>query len=95
MAAKRKTFRSNEFMRGNLQEKAVAFESVISYSGVFRLDHGEIIHTVKASAYPNWVGTRQLRRATLRGKRLTLTTRPYVGDGQRMIARLVWARYLE
>lgn len=40
-----------------------AFEGYIAYCGTWRYDaeREEVVHTVEASLYPNWVGTEQRR----------------------------------
>ena len=49
-------------------------------------------HHVELSLFPNWVGSRQVRRLELHGDRMTLRAGPLQMGGRRQIARLVWQR---
>jgi len=51
-----------------------------------------VIHHVKASLFPNWVGTDQERFVVWDGARLLLSTAPTVLGGQQLTAHLVWER---
>lgn len=54
--------------------------------------HLTVIHHVKASLFPNWVGTDQERFVVWDGARLLLSTAPTVLGGQQLTAHLVWER---
>jgi hypothetical protein len=70
-----------------------AFEGYIAYCGRYRVDEsaGEVIHTVEAALYPNWVGTEQRRTYHIDGNRLTLLAVSERG-GKKKVARLIWER---
>lgn len=51
---------------------ADAFRSAFHYAGPWRIEDGDIIHTVRYSLNPSMVGTEQRRTPRLDGDRLTL-----------------------
>jgi hypothetical protein len=78
---------------GTTEQIAVAAAGYLAYSGPYVVDEATSIvhHEVVVSLLPNWLGTVQLRRSTLRGDRLTLVAEASV-NGDMIRSTLVWAR---
>ncbi len=92
MTAQRQRFAVDDLLHGTTDEKARAAETFIAYAGRYELAPDTVIHHVELSLFPNWVGTRQVRRLELAGDRLTLSAGPMVLAGRQQIARLIWER---
>ena len=80
--------------RGNpraapLEQRAAAFDSFFAYAGRWRVVDRSVEHTVTMSHNPALVGTVQVRRVQLRGRRLTLSAEEPVAGGVR-VHRLEW-----
>lgn len=81
-------------LKGDPAPAASAFEGYIAYCGRWDFDEerGEVLHTVEASLYPNWVGTTQRRSVRLvSSDALVLSTETPRSDGA-WISRLHWRR---
>jgi hypothetical protein len=76
------------------QAQADAFATFMAYSGRFRVEGGDVVHTVELSMYPDWVGTEQRRHVRLDDDRLglNLSTDPLPAGGTTMRHRLDWER---
>ena len=92
MRAERAAFSADDLLAGSRDERAAAAASYISYAGTYELRASTVVHHVRASLFPNWVGTDQERLVEWDGGRLILSTVPTVFGGQRRTARLVWER---
>lgn len=79
---------------GSPDERLLAAETFVAYSGRFVDDGTDVTHIVEMSLYPNWVGTRQLRHVRLSddGHELELSTDPFTLAGRRSVQRLTWVR---
>ncbi len=73
-------------------EKAAAYGSYLTYAGDYDVDGNTIIHKVRHSLFPDWVGGEQRRSAELEGDVLALTARLEVGTSEARTARLLWRR---
>jgi hypothetical protein len=71
--------------------KAAAFSSYFHYAGRYRVEDGDVIHSVSQSLNPNFPGTQQLRHAELDGQTLVLSGKDEVGGVTRFHS-LVWHR---
>jgi hypothetical protein len=56
------------------QDRAELFKSMISYSGMYRLEGEKWTTKVDVSGNPGWVGTEQVRFFRFKGDRLEVTT---------------------
>ena len=93
--AERPRMSSGDPLRGGPdEERRLAAETFIAYSGRYVYDGADVVHTVEMSLYPNWVGTRQIRHVRLSddGNTLELATDPLALDGRRATQRLTWLR---
>jgi len=79
----------------SVEEKAALWDSMISYTGPYRVEGDKLITSVDASWNEDWNGTQQSRNWQAQGNRLTLTSipAPYARDPSKIIvARLVWEK---
>tara|TARA_B100001559_G_scaffold260151_1_gene224923 strand:- start:12 stop:446 length:435 start_codon:yes stop_codon:yes gene_type:complete len=74
--AKREHLKSGEMLTADDKEKIKAWNSYFSYSGKYVIEENKIHHYVLSSMYPNWVGEKQTRIASLDSGKLTLETLP-------------------
>ena len=57
-------------------EKAALFDTLVGWSGTYRLEGGKIVIAMDASFNENWNGKDQVRNWELSGNRLTFTSDP-------------------
>ncbi len=90
----RPRFQADDVTGGSDAERAAAFATFIAYGGRYELTGDTVTHAVETSLFPNWVGTRQVRRWELdaTGRQLTLTSPPLSLRGATRVQRLVWER---
>ena len=94
MRAQRPTFEIASLSQGTIEEKTAAVDGYVSYSGTYRTDGEQVIHTVQFSLLPNWIGTDLVRlmRWTDAGE-LVLTTLPQLTrSGRAVVNRLRWEK---
>jgi hypothetical protein len=60
----------------SVDEKAGLFDTLVGWSGVYRVEGGKIVFGVDASWVENWNGKDQVRNWALSGNRLTFTSDP-------------------
>ena len=79
---------------GPEQQRLEAMTTFFAYSGTFRVDGGDVLHEVRMSLFPNWVGTVQRRHVRLSadGNELTLSADPFVVRGRLGTNVLTWER---
>jgi len=95
----RPPFTSGDRARGTDSEIRAAFNGSFAYYGHYALDpaRGIVTHHVEGASFPNWIGTDLVREYHLdqdaAGRdRLTITTRPQIVAGHRIVTVLVWRR---
>jgi hypothetical protein len=79
----------------SVEEKSALWESLSTYTGLYRLDGSKIIVSVDASWNESWNGTQVTRSWQLDGNRLSITTAraPYLLDPSKMaVTRVVWEK---
>lgn len=83
MKRDRKLFASDNFLQGTPEEIISAFNGFFAYSGTYTVDTEAkaVIHHIKISHYPNWVGHDQIRYYTFSDDQLKLST-PVIGTTQ-------------
>jgi hypothetical protein len=73
-------------------DRSAAYQSYLGYYGPFDVNEaaGTVVHHVRGSSYPDWVGSDQLRYYELDpdGRHLMLS----VKNGDRVASRLTWER---
>jgi hypothetical protein len=78
--------------RAPQSEKADAFDSYFHYSGIWRIDGNNVIHTVEHALDPLFVGTDQVREMDYRGDVLVLAASSTTASGSQMHNRITWRR---
>lgn len=68
-----------------------AFRSYFHYAGPYRVEGDRVVHSVRLSLNPGFVGTEQVRQVQLDGGLLTLSGEERVGGAVRR-HELVWRR---
>lgn len=90
----RPNFRTGGQWNASVEEKAGAYQSMLSYAGRWRLEADVITHSVEFSLFPNWKGGEQKRRLQVNADgSIALTARLEDGTPQARTARLVWRRH--
>lgn len=92
MARGRKPSASSQVFEATDAERADAARGFLGYSARWRVRGGTVVHDVDVSLFPNWLGRPQVRRFSVKGRRVTFTTGPFLVNGVRQTARLVWER---
>jgi hypothetical protein len=90
----RPRFASGDQLRGTPEEIKAAFESYNAYWGRYEVDERArtVTHHVQYAMFPNWTGTKQVRRYKFQDNKLILTTPPIRRGGQDVIGVIVWER---
>lgn len=92
MSANRRRFSSQDMKGGNLEERASAADSYISYSGPCEFEKDKFRVKVEVSLFPNWVGGFQERYYKIEGKTLSVSTTPTLVSGKEQIGHLIFER---
>jgi hypothetical protein len=90
----RPNFASGDFLRPTQEECLEAFKSYFGYFGSYTLDENAetVTFHVDGAAYPNYVGTNQLRYYKIEGDRLILRTPPERAGGTDVTYYVTWER---
>ena len=90
----RPAFAADDRLKGTATEIKMALEGYTAYFGTYELDMATktVIHHVKGSLFPNWVGTDQVRYFEFAGNRMTLRTAPMHIGGEDVIGTLIWEK---
>ncbi|MDD2610214.1 MAG: lipocalin-like domain-containing protein [Giesbergeria sp.] len=76
------------------EEKAGAYNTMLSYAGRYTVDGDVLTHNVEMSLFPNWIGGTQKRRLEVRPDgTLALSARLEDNTPQARTALLVWRRH--
>ena len=74
-------------------EKAGLFDTFMYYGGPYRIDGGDVIHTVIHALNPDLTGTEQVRHVAFEGDRLILSGEEKIdATGLSRLHRVVWRR---
>lgn len=90
--AERRELSTPNALGGTETERAEAYSSYVAYCGEYRLEGDTVVHVLRMSLFPNWVGTEQRRFVDLSGDELVLRTPPTPVAGQILVNRLHWIR---
>jgi hypothetical protein len=90
----RPAFQSTDLKGGTAQEAKQALDGAAVYFGTYDTDEqtDTVCHHIQGSVFPNWIGTVQRRKATLKGNRLVLSTGPLLMGGSAADIVLEWQR---
>ena len=91
-AADRALLSAPDWLAGADVEIAAAARDYFAYCGTYEVHDDTVIHFVKSSLAPNWIGQEQHRQVVLDGDTVTLSTPPTSVGGQQQVATLVWQR---
>jgi hypothetical protein len=92
MTANRPNFETHDVLGGTTEERARAEKTYVAYCGEYEINDNKVIHHIKASLFPNWVGVDQERFFEFKDEELTLSTPRILIDGKLQIAYLIWKR---
>ncbi|WP_124800657.1 lipocalin-like domain-containing protein [Paraburkholderia phosphatilytica] len=75
-------------------ERIELFKGLCSYAGTYSIAGDEVSHRVDASWNQAWTGTIQVRRFTVDGNRLTISTLPARNPvtGNECVSELAWVK---
>ncbi|MCL5260823.1 MAG: lipocalin-like domain-containing protein [Gammaproteobacteria bacterium] len=85
-------FVSKDFFGGSQAEKANAYETYLSYCGLYRVQDNIVTHNCEINLYPNWSGVSQERFYKFYTNRLELSTAPFFTDGKEQTHHLIWEK---
>ena len=83
---------SEDVVGGGEAERAAAYSTFFAYCGTYEVDGDVVVHRVRMSLFPNWVGSEQRRRFELSDDELVLTAPPVEVGGQSVVSELRWIR---
>jgi hypothetical protein len=92
MPADRVHFLSKDILQGTDEEKVIAADSYLSYTGQYSIVDGKVIHKIDASFFPNWTDMEQARFYEFSGNTLTLMTPSFQVGGMECIGYLIWEK---
>ena len=86
----RPAFSSTDPLEGRPEEVIAAYHGFIAYSGRYEVNVESmlVIHQIRISSVPNWIGQSQVRKYDFNGDLLTLST-GFIGSRKH---QLVWKR---
>ncbi len=79
----------------SVDDKAALFDTLVGWSGVYRVEGGKIVFAVDDSWVETWNGKDQVRNWTLSGNRLTFTSDPIPlprDPSKTSVVRQVWEK---
>ena len=88
----RSKFGSGDMFAGTPEEIKEAFEGFDAYCGTYEVNVKKetVIHHIRGSQFPNWVGTDQLRYFKFSDNRLILKTPPIPSLETEWVVSLTW-----
>jgi hypothetical protein len=92
MQKNRPLFKSEDQMKGSIDEVKENFKGVISYFGSYTVEKNVITHHVEESLFPNWKGLSMKRFAKLENGFLELSTEPTTWQGENSIGIIIWKK---
>ena len=92
MPADRAHFLSEDILQGTDEEKIIAADSYLSYTGQYSIVDDKVVHEVDASFFPNWTGIEQARFYEFSGNTLTLMTPTFQVGGVTSTGYLIWEK---
>lgn len=73
--AGRTPFKSGGQWTASDEEKARAYDSVLTYCGRYSVAGDRVTHAIEMSLFPNWIGDKQVRQFERDGDTLTIRAR--------------------
>ena len=90
MKSNRPQFHSEDPLNATPDEMFTAFSDFISYCGTYQIytNPNQVVHRIKISSFPNWVGQNQIRKFEFKDDKLILRT-DTIGSSKH---ELVWQK---
>ena len=90
MKNNRPRFHSDDPLQTKPDEAVKAFKEFLSYSGSYEAHSNpdQVVHQIKISSFPNWVGQNQIRKYEFKEDKLILST-DTIGSGRH---KLTWQK---
>ncbi|TNE36431.1 hypothetical protein EP342_00525 [bacterium] len=88
----RENFRDFNFRNATEREAQEAFTTYIAYFGTYEVKDGYIIHDIKQSLFPNWIGHKVKRYYRFEGDLLYLEAKEIAQTTRLEKTVLVWRR---
>ena len=90
MKRNRPNFLSEDPLQAKPEEVVIAFSEFLSYCGSFEVHNNpdQVVHQIKISSFPNWVGQNQIRKFEFKDDKLILST-DTIGSSRH---QLVWQK---
>lgn len=82
MVADRPGFADGDILAATDAERLEAFATASAYAGRYRIENGQIVHSLEVTSYPNWTGTEQYRDFELTATHFTLFPPRMLMDGK-------------
>ncbi len=76
----------------NVEEVIAAFCTHFSCCAQYEIQEDKIVHHVKTSSFPDWVGLPQERFFEFKNDKLSLSTAPAMMGNRQKIAHITWQR---
>ena len=89
--------KSGDMMDASHEEMAASFRGYIGYFGRYEYDakNNTVLHHVKGSLFPNWIGDTLKRKVKIEGDKLELMTEPTLYGTEDVTAVVTWERIAE
>ena len=90
MKNNRSNFLSDDPLQAQSDEVVVAYNGFIAYSGYYEVnvESNQVVHQIKISSFPNWVGQDQTRYYEFKEDKLILST-DLIGSSRH---KLIWEK---
>jgi len=90
----RPNFESGDFLRPTAEELSKAFNGYFGYFGSYTVDPDKqtVTFHIEGAAYPNYIGSDELRFYEISGDRLVLKTPPERAGGEDVVYYVTWER---
>jgi hypothetical protein len=76
----------------NVEEVVAAFCTHFSCCGLYEIQEDKIVHYIKTSSFPDWVGLLEERFFKFENDKLSLSTSPTMIGNRQRIAHITWQR---
>jgi len=90
MKNNRQRFESEDPLQGKPEEMITAYKDILAYCGNYEVynNPNQVVHQIKISSFPNWVGQNQIRKFEFKDDKLILST-DTIGSSRH---KLIWKK---
>lgn len=88
-------YRSDDRIHPSTEESQKRVKGYLAFSGKYKIDnrHAHVVYDIESSFFPNWEGTRQVRKLDFEGDILfQKSVEPILSDGRMVHAYMTWKR---